>query len=63
MYNAEKLQGYQLKGIASYINEGFLMNEGNAMAAALNLSAKGVVTVEVEEIIVTSPYPEIGKSL
>ena len=63
VYNAEKLQGYQIKGTASYISEGPLVNEGNAMSAALKLSAKGVITIEVEEIVVTSPGPEIGKSL
>lgn len=63
VYNAEKLQGYQLKGTATYLSEGALVNEGNAMATALKLSAKGVITMEIEDIIVTSPGPEIGKSL
>jgi len=63
VYNAEKLQGYQIKGTATYITEGSLVNEGNTMASVLKLNAKGVLTVEVEEIFVTSPGPDIGKSL
>lgn len=63
VHNAEKLQGYQIKGKASYISEGTLVSEGNAMAAALKLAAKGIITIEIEDIIVTSPGPEIGKSL
>lgn len=63
VYNAEKLQGYQLKGIATYLSEGPLVNQGNTMAAALKLTAKGVITIDVEEVLVTSPGPDIGKSL
>ncbi|SDF50252.1 pyridoxamine 5'-phosphate oxidase family protein [Sporomusa acidovorans] len=63
VFNAEKLQGYQIKGIATYITEGSLVDEGNTMASVLKLNAKGVVTVEVEKIFVTSPGPDIGKSL
>jgi uncharacterized protein len=63
VYNAEKLQGYQLKGTASYSVEGPLVVEANKLAAALKLTAKGVVTVEVDEIIVTSPGPDMGKNL
>lgn len=63
VYNAEKLQGYQLKGTATYLAEGPLVNQGNAMAAALKLTAKGVITIDVEEVVVTSPGPDIGKSL
>jgi len=63
VYNAEKLQGYQIKGTATYITEGVLVTEGNTMASVLKLNAKGVLTVEVKEIFVTSPGPDIGKSL
>ena len=63
VYNAEKLQGYQLKGTATYLSEGPLVNQGNTMASALKLTAKGVITINVEEVLVTSPGPDIGKSL
>ena len=63
VYNAEKLQGYQLKGTATYLSEGPLVNQGNTMASALKLAAKGVITIEVAEVLVTSPGPDIGKSL
>jgi len=63
VYNAENLQGYQLKGTATYLSEGPLVNQGNTMASALKLAAKGVITIEVAEVLVTSPGPDIGKSL
>ncbi|CQR72422.1 Pyridoxamine 5'-phosphate oxidase [Sporomusa ovata DSM 2662] len=63
VYNAEKLQGYQLKGTATYLSEGPLVDQGNTMASALKLTAKGVITIDVEEVLVTSPGPDIGKSL
>ena len=63
VYNSEKLQGYQLKGTATYVSEGPLVEQGNAMAAILKLSAKGAITVAVDEIVVTSPGTDIGKSL
>lgn len=59
----EGLTGYQLKGRAVRETEGPIFEQMREAAAAMKLTAKGVLLVEVDSVIVTSPGPNVGKAL
>lgn len=63
VYNCETLEGYQIKGDASYSTDAALVAEGNAMTAPFHLTAKGAVRLKVREVIVCTPGPDIGKTV
>ena len=62
-YNDETLQGYQLKGFATYTTDASLVAEGNVISSAYKLTTKGAVIIRVQEIIVLTPGPDNGKIL
>ena len=61
VYNDETLEGYQLKGDASYTTDAMLVSEGNSITSSFKLTTKGAVTIKVREIIICTPGPDIGK--
>jgi len=62
-YNLETLEGYQLKGAAKYSSDAALIEEGNSVTKNFNLTTKGALIVTVEQAIVLTPGPDIGKTL
>ena len=62
-YDEENLQGYQLKGTAVYSNDEAMVAEGNETTSKFKLTTKGAVIVKVDEVIVLTPGPDIGKVL
>lgn len=62
-YNGETLEGYQIKGTATYTTDAKLIEEGNAVTSKFGLATRGAVKIKVEEIIVQTPCPDNGKKL
>ncbi|MGN0203316.1 MAG: pyridoxamine 5'-phosphate oxidase family protein [Coprococcus sp.] len=65
-YNAESLEGYQIKGTAEYITEGAIVNTFKAMVEKMfngAATAKGALVITPEKIIVTTPGAENKKVL
>lgn len=56
-------QGYQIKGIAKYVTSGSVVEAMNAAASAFGLACKGALIVEINEVYVTSPGPDVGKKI
>jgi len=64
--NASTLEGYQIKGTAVHLTEGPLVDKFREIVTkAMNgaISAKGVVVVTPEKVIVTTPGPDNNKLL
>ena len=61
VFNDSTLQGYQVKGIASYSTDASLIEMGNNVTSALGLTTKGVLTIKPEEAYVLTPGPDVGK--
>jgi len=64
--NAETLEAYQIKGTATFVTEGPVVEKFKAMAEALfkgAASAKGALLITPEEIIVAAPGPDCKKVL
>jgi predicted pyridoxine 5'-phosphate oxidase superfamily flavin-nucleotide-binding protein len=60
---AGKMEGYQLKGAASYTTNPEIVAHGNIMSGKVNLTTKGAVVIKVEKIYILTPGPDNGKLL
>lgn len=63
VFNDKTLQGYQLKGVATYTTDATLVAEGNAISNAFKLTTTGAVIIRVQETIVLTPGSDNGKTL
>lgn len=57
-YDAQNLEGYQIKGTAEYVTEGTLVDTFKAMVEKMfngAVTAKGVLIITPEKVIVTTP--------
>lgn len=58
VYNAQSLEGYQIKGIAEYVTEGEVVNTFKSMVEKMfngAATAKGALIINVDKVIVTTP--------
>lgn len=66
VYNAQNLEGYQIKGTAEYITEGEIVNTFKAMVEKMfngAATAKGALVITPEKVIVTTPGADNKKVL
>lgn len=66
VYNAETLEGYQIKGTAKYLTEGEIVDTFKTSVEKIfngATTAKGALLITPEKIIVTSPGPDNKKLL
>lgn len=66
VYDAQKLEGYQIKGKAEYVTVGRLVETFKAMVEKVfkgTATAKGVLVITVEKVIITTPGAENKKIL
>lgn len=66
VYDAQSLEGYQIKGTAEYVTEGDLVNTFKAMVEKMfqgAATAKGVLVITPSRVIVTTPGAENKKEL
>ena len=65
-YSAENLEGYQIKGTASYVTEGAVVTTFKAMVERMfngAVTAKGALIITPEQVIVTTPGADNKKVL
>ncbi len=65
-YDAQSLEGYQIKGTAEYVTEGELVNTFKAMVEKMfngAATAKGALVITPEKVIVTTPGGENKKEI
>ena len=65
-YNAQSLEGYQIKGTAEYVTEGELVNTFKAMVEEMfngAATAKGALVITPSKVIVTTPGAENKKEI
>ena len=65
-YNAETLEGYQIKGTAEYLTEGEIVNTFKQAVESMfkgAATAKGALVITPEKVIVTTPGAENKKVL
>ena len=58
VYNAQSLEGYQVKGTAEYVTEGEVVNTFKAMVEKMfngAATAKGALIITPEKVIITTP--------
>lgn len=66
VYDAQSLEGYQIKGTAKYITDGELVDTFKAMVEKMfngAATAKGVLIITPEKIIVTTPGADNKKEI
>ena len=66
VYDAQKLEGYQIKGTAEYVTEGELVNTFKAMVEKMfngAATAKGALIITPQKVIVTTPGADNKKEL
>ena len=66
IYDAKTLEGYQVKGSASYITEGEVVDTFKAMVEKMfsgAATAKGALVITPEKVIVTTPGADNKKEL
>lgn len=66
VYDAQSLEGYQVKGTAEYVTEGDVVNTFKAMVEQMfngAATAKGALIITPEKVIVTTPGAENKKEL
>ena len=66
VYDAQNLEGYQIKGKAEYITEGKIVDTFKAMVEKMfngAATAKGALIITPEKVIVTTPGAENKKVL
>lgn len=66
VYDAKTLEGYQIKGTATYLKEGELVNTFETMVETMfhgSATAKGALVITPEKVIVTTPGAENKKEL
>lgn len=65
-YNANTLEGYQIKGIAEYITEGALVDNFKLLVETMfkgAATAKGALVITPKQVIVTTPGSDNKKEL
>ena len=65
-YDAQSLEGYQIKGTAEYVTEGELVNTFKAMVEKMfngAATAKGALVITPSKVIVTTPGADNKKEL
>lgn len=65
-YDAQSLEGYQIKGTAEYVTEGELVNTFKAMVEKMfngAVTAKGALMITSSKVIVTTPGAENKKEI
>jgi predicted pyridoxine 5'-phosphate oxidase superfamily flavin-nucleotide-binding protein len=66
VYDAQNLEGYQIKGKAEYVTEGEIVNSFKAIVEKMfngAATAKGALVITPEKVIVTTPGAENKKVL
>lgn len=66
VYDAQTLEGYQIKGTAQYVTEGEIVNTFKAMVEKMfngGATAKGALFITPEKLIVTTPGADNKKEL
>ncbi len=66
VYDAQKLEGYQVKGTAQYVTEGDVVAAFKAMVEKMfngAATAKGALIITPEKVIVTTPGADNKKEL
>lgn len=66
VYDAQSLEGYQIKGTARYVTEGPVVEQFKSAVETMfqgALSAKGALIITPERVIVTTPGAENKKEL
>ena len=66
VYDAQSLEGYQVKGTAEYVTEGEVVNTFKAMVEQMfngAATAKGALIITPKKVIVTTPGAENKKEL
>ena len=65
-YDAQTMEGYQIKGRAEYVSEGALVDDFKAVVEKVfqgAMTAKGALVITPERVIVTTPNGENKKEL
>ncbi len=65
-YDAQSLEGYQIKGTAEYVTEGEVVDNFKAMVEKMfngAATAKGALVITPQKVIVTTPGAENKKEL
>lgn len=66
VHDAQKLEGYQVKGTARYVTEGEVVDTFKAMVEGMfngAATAKGALVITPEKVIVTTPGADNKKEL
>lgn len=66
VYDAQKLEGYQIKGTAHYVTDGEVVKTFKAMVEKMfngAATAKGALIITPEKVIVTTPGADNKKEL
>lgn len=66
VYNAQSLEGYQIKGVAEYVTEGTVVDAFKVMVEKTfhgAATAKGALVITPEKVIVTTPGADNRKVL
>lgn len=66
VYDAQNLEGYQVKGVAQYVTEGEVVKTFKAMVEKMfngAATAKGALIITPEKVIVTTPGADNKKEL
>ena len=66
VYDAQNLEGYQIKGTAAYVTEGAVVDRFKAMVEKMfngAATAKGALIITPEKVIVTTPGADNKKVL
>lgn len=66
VYDAQSLEGYQVKGIAEYVTEGAVVDTFKAMVEKMfngAATAKGALIISPSKVIVTTPGADNKKEL
>lgn len=66
VYNGETLEGYQIKGTATYVTEGTVVDTFKAMVEKMfsgAATAKGALIINPEKVIVTTPGADNKKEI
>ena len=65
-YDAQSLEGYQIKGVAQYVTEGKVVDTFKAMVEEMfhgEATAKGALIITPEKVIITTPGTENKKEI
>lgn len=66
VYDEQKLEGYQIKGVAEYVAEGKIVDTFKAMVEEMfhgGATAKGALIITPEKVIITTPGADNKKEL